>query len=709
MKNEEKENLQNPQIQNNKANANLNYIKSKQILCPKCNEIIFLKFKDYKISLFDCKNEHKLDNILLKEFYENLNINESNISCDKCLNLKKENSYENQYFICLTCKLNLCQECRNNHDISHKIINYDFKTYICHEHNMHYIKYCEQCKLNLCMKCEKKHKKHKNLSYLGDLLIDEEENLIQLNELKGYIKEFHSSVDEIISKLNEVKNNIELYYKIIRNIYNNYSCDNINYQIIKNLHEVNKNNEIIKKDLICIINEDDYLNKFNYIIDIYNKINNIKKKNNDNKSIIFSKSNEIQIFYSNIQNQIDNKLSLHWKNVINKVDSIEILGKRKLEYKIEYLTKFELKNKFYESITNDNFEESNPRYLNHKNSICIPDNYKIPSNYGRGRISFYISKKDNNPYLITANSKHSSSYDFVTELYNVYKLPFDTNLQPKLIKSFNRNDGQSRTLFKYFMNDKNKNEYLIARYYRFDSNEYLGIINITTQNFSVKFIKIQHAPNDILLLFPPNKDNYIVFSTFSVPIQVHLFETGGFIKQFPKSENMNIDRILSWHNKIDKSEYIIYNVSGKIIINNLYENLYSELNINSCYEIIYKSNDVDYLCCYCYNSFEFWNLYTKKLFKLIKNCDFGSDCHFIQWNKKYLMLNDKRVNYIKIIDLKEEIMSGINIPNNSYGCDNIEKINNPKGESLIVFSHQYRECHDGENRIDYRINLWDMC
>ena len=46
----------------------------------------------------------------------------------------------------------------------------------------------------------------------------------------------------------------------------------------------------------------------------------------------------------------------------------------------------------------------------------------------------------------------------------------------------------------------------------------------------MKIIEIQTSPHYILILFPQNKDNYIVFSTYQTPTQLHLFETGGFIR-----------------------------------------------------------------------------------------------------------------------------------------------------------------------------------
>ena len=59
--------------ENKEAIINKNIIKSREIICPKCYESLFIKINEYKINLFNCKNNHKTDNILLNE-YENIEI-----------------------------------------------------------------------------------------------------------------------------------------------------------------------------------------------------------------------------------------------------------------------------------------------------------------------------------------------------------------------------------------------------------------------------------------------------------------------------------------------------------------------------------------------------------------------------------------------------------------------------------------------------------
>ena len=43
-----------------------------------------MKIKDYKISLFECKNGHKIDNLSFDEFEKTQNIDLSKIICNIC-------------------------------------------------------------------------------------------------------------------------------------------------------------------------------------------------------------------------------------------------------------------------------------------------------------------------------------------------------------------------------------------------------------------------------------------------------------------------------------------------------------------------------------------------------------------------------------------------------------------------------------------------
>ena len=110
---------------------------------------------DYKIYLYDCKNGHRKNNILLEEFENTQNINISEIVCNICKEQNNSNTYNNEFYKCITCDLNICPICKIKHDNNHNIINYEQKNYICNKHNEIYIKYCNECKMNICILCEK--------------------------------------------------------------------------------------------------------------------------------------------------------------------------------------------------------------------------------------------------------------------------------------------------------------------------------------------------------------------------------------------------------------------------------------------------------------------------------------------------------------------------------------------------------------------------
>lgn len=50
---------------NQKNQSNQNPFNFKNIICPECGEYSKIIIKDFKISLFGCKNGHNINNILL--------------------------------------------------------------------------------------------------------------------------------------------------------------------------------------------------------------------------------------------------------------------------------------------------------------------------------------------------------------------------------------------------------------------------------------------------------------------------------------------------------------------------------------------------------------------------------------------------------------------------------------------------------------------
>jgi len=241
----------------NDVNINDNNIniKSKQIICPECGEDIRIKFNEFKINLYECKNRHNINDILLDEFESTQYIDESKIICDECKRNNKNKSYNKIFYRCNKCKMNICPICKSKHNKEHNIINYDEKNYICEMHNELYSSYCNTCKKDMCIICEKEHnnqsskrifkffKSHEIKSY-GKIIIDEVEIKKKIKEI---IDIFNNNIDKIIYKLNKIKESMKVFFRINEDLVNNYNIKNKNYKILQNIKEIN-NNYIIKEN-----------------------------------------------------------------------------------------------------------------------------------------------------------------------------------------------------------------------------------------------------------------------------------------------------------------------------------------------------------------------------------------------------------------------------------------------------------------------------
>ena len=296
------------------SNNSINMYKSKEIICPKCFSICRIKIKNYKIKLFGCKNGHEFNNILLSEFNDTQNINESNIICGICKKINKKKSYNKQFYICPICNINICPLCNSQHNKNHKTIDFDTRNFICNIHNEGFTYFCKNCNNNLCKRCKNEHNTHHKILDFKNYIPKEKQIKEELNKFKMKIDKFKDIIDNIIKIFNKIIENLENFHKINFDIINNYDINIQNYQILKNKDEIKNNldnndiNEIIdKKDM-------DY-NQIKNIINLYYKMNT-----KSNEDIIQSKIdvNEIPLkTFSNIINLI---------NKANKGDKIYLSG-----------------------------------------------------------------------------------------------------------------------------------------------------------------------------------------------------------------------------------------------------------------------------------------------------------------------------------------------------------------------------------------------
>ena len=290
------------------------FIKSKNIMCPKCGEFAKIKVDSYKLIFYECKNGHSIDNIKLDclkkyEFQKTQNIDISRIICAQC-KTNKSQAYKNIFYRCNICKYNLCPICINEHDKAHKIINYDEKDYICEDHNEKYNSYCENCNKNLCLNCKNNHKYHKIKDFdeilkNHNILKDNNKLIENEKELRIMINKIKEIWENILNVFCKTMNNLENFYNFYKEVINNYDGKNIRYEIYNNI--INLKNSSIIEDINCIINENHLDIQFSKILNMhYNMIKdnineitlNYKVNKSDKKIKIFS-----QFF---VDNNMDN-------------------------------------------------------------------------------------------------------------------------------------------------------------------------------------------------------------------------------------------------------------------------------------------------------------------------------------------------------------------------------------------------------------------
>jgi len=346
----------------NKSEKNSDIILSKYPICPKCGGIIRIDVVDYKINLFECDRGHEIKGLTFKKYAEMQKMDETKIICYICKQTNKANTFENKFYKCYSCKINLCPICKSLHDKSHEIISYDKKDFNCQIHKESYNSYCNQCKINICIECESEHDKHDMIS-LGKFFPNKNNLKNYYNELKDKIHKFNELIYEIINKMNEVVKAINIYYKIISNHIDNYQAKKRNYQILQNINDFQKN-KIILDDITKIINESDIIFKIDYIFNIYNKI----KDRKENYEETIENKDSINIYKDNKSQEKQNKFNQLKENsekyLKEKIKYDELNKKYEQLFK-EYKNSIEEINKLNQEISE--LEEMKKQYQIMKN------------------------------------------------------------------------------------------------------------------------------------------------------------------------------------------------------------------------------------------------------------------------------------------------------------------------------------------------------
>ena len=254
---------------NNTINIENTNIKiSNDIICADCKEICKYEINDYKIKLYGCKNGHINENINLNEYENKQKIDISKIKCDICKDKNKSNTYNNDFYICYECKMNLCPLCKSIHDKTHTIINYDNKDYICNKHNETLVQYCNNCNIDICLSCYNEHKNHEIISYQNKL-IDIIDIRNKMNKFEDVINKLKINLEGIINKLKNIIENMNIIYNINNNILSNYEkTKKRNYKTLSNLNYMN---EHIKNEIFNIRNKFDYGYNLNKLLYLYSE------------------------------------------------------------------------------------------------------------------------------------------------------------------------------------------------------------------------------------------------------------------------------------------------------------------------------------------------------------------------------------------------------------------------------------------------------
>ena len=485
--------------------------------------------------------------------------------------------------------------------------------------------------------------------------------IIELNnKLEQKDKEIRDIIDTNNNNINEINKKIINLENRIKDLENKNIIKNENINsddLIKKSENKNKNNNelIIKSDSeIKIINEN--TNSKNDS----NNFNNIKK-NINNLTDINALKEEIEKIENNINIKLKNQ-----ENIIDKINNVILFNRNKYEYKLNYEFKKEPKNlKFQENITRSN------------TPVGWNDIFEV-----------FISYKDNRDYLVSPsndNDNNSDNYNL-----NIFDL-FDN----QIIYSLSGHKNFVRTI-RYFINNKNKNEYLISA----DDNRIVIVWDITL-NYKIKYkinTKYGHNIYSCLLIFPHDTgdDNYIITSTYNntgkdegSATKLYSLKNGKQIKCINNTNNISIYYLLSWYNNRNNNYYIIQFSYKKIMINNLLEDeLYSDLihepEVEHFSGFIYNKEFTDYLCSSSKNGYiNIWDLHHRNLFSVI-NTNGCKLAHIIEWNKKYIIVADYDNRSFKIIDIDNNSIYNMGTEHKKNLCC-VKKINHPKyGESLLT-------------------------
>ena len=372
----------------------INEIKENELYsCTECSsniEILALDDKNNILS-FKCPS-HGSKSMTIQNYLKDMKKNTLFYSkCNLCDKKQNEINNNETFNYCTNCQLIICNNCIFKHDKSHFKIKNNQRFIRCSLHpKNNNISYCIDCNCHLCKECLK-HRKH-------------------MRHNKQTIEEIEPSYDEINSLL-----------KIINK-----------YKDEKNISEINKNNELIEID--NKFNEDKEKENDEYNKLILNTKKELEYELTDNERKYNYEINEIKIKYdkeikvrkdlfneTNIKiNDKYKKINDNNKNNYNK--KLDILERKYKNEKIKIENKFKQEINHINELLNINdiiyntYNKNKENYFYNINIINLLINY-----YEKGN-KIIKEMKDNEDFMETIKQKE----------YEMIKSPKDENINLNL-------------------------------------------------------------------------------------------------------------------------------------------------------------------------------------------------------------------------------------------------------------------------------------
>lgn len=328
-----------------------------------CNGLLKIKINNNFSIDYECdiKENHKGKNIYFKTF-ERFYLKEDEIDmCSKChIDLPY-----NFIFKCNICGNNYCNSCfQFDIHIKDNLKNLDLLLSSCPKHKVNLTHYCIHCDLNLCIFCIKEDEEHENHNIQN--LLEYIPSTTQIIDLINKINDKEKSNNELIDKINnwknkiiskteELKQNLKDEIDFLKKMVLNFSQYFIDYNYISNFYKIDNyikelNNEYLEQfrnsfdfeketnsllDFFCsnnkvsekvVITENIKFESINFSL-----INHVVKKLNDNLFFINYNQNVVLASYNQIKNTLPIKIRLN-ENFYDKIYSVSFSKNKKQIY-----------------------------------------------------------------------------------------------------------------------------------------------------------------------------------------------------------------------------------------------------------------------------------------------------------------------------------------------------------------------------------------